>query len=113
GLQWIDDESNTNTRFARNFIRHEVMPVIQQRWPEAARLMTRSAQHCAETEELLTEGSVRDLAGVQGATPDTLAAAGVLTLSPARQRELLRYRLQSLKLPRPNIHKRGQIQQEA
>jgi tRNA(Ile)-lysidine synthase len=111
-LQWINDESNTNTRFARNFIRHEVMPVIQQRWPEAARLMSRSAQHCAETQELLTEVSVRDLAAVQGETADTLSAIKVSSLSPARQRQLLRYWLQSLKLPLPNIHKIHQIQQE-
>ena len=32
-LRWIEDESNTDTAFTRNFLRHEVLPVIEQRFP--------------------------------------------------------------------------------
>lgn len=54
-LNWIDDDSNHNTRFSRNFFRQEIMPLLKQRWPSAAETITRSAKHCAETERLLEE----------------------------------------------------------
>lgn len=33
-LRWIEDESNNNLDFDRNFLRHEVLPLIEQRWPQ-------------------------------------------------------------------------------
>ena len=33
GLTWIEDPSNADTRFDRNFIRREVMPLLRTRWP--------------------------------------------------------------------------------
>lgn len=54
-LKWIDDDSNHNTHFSRNFFRQEIMPLLKQRWPSAAETITRSAKHCAETENLLEE----------------------------------------------------------
>ena len=54
-LSWIDDDSNHNTRFSRNFFRQEIMPLLKQRWPSAAETIVRSAKHCAETEKLLEE----------------------------------------------------------
>ena len=52
-LQWIDDDSNQNTRFSRNFIRQDILPLLKQRWPSAVETIARSARHCAETEALL------------------------------------------------------------
>lgn len=54
-LQWIDDDSNENTRFTRNFMRQEILPILKQRWPNVTDVIARSARHCAETEKLLEE----------------------------------------------------------
>jgi tRNA(Ile)-lysidine synthase len=51
-LQWIDDPSNSDTRFDRNYLRHVVMPLITERWPSGARTLSRSAALCAETVEV-------------------------------------------------------------
>ena len=32
-LEWIEDESNNDSRFDRNFLRLQVIPLLQQRWP--------------------------------------------------------------------------------
>ena len=53
GLQWIVDDSNTDTRFDRNFLRHDVLPTLLGRWPGAARAVARSASHMAEARGLL------------------------------------------------------------
>ncbi|OED41823.1 tRNA lysidine(34) synthetase TilS [Endozoicomonas sp. (ex Bugula neritina AB1)] len=36
-LDWIEDDSNNNERFSRNFLRQRIIPELEQRWPGAAR----------------------------------------------------------------------------
>ncbi|NLS13170.1 tRNA lysidine(34) synthetase TilS [Vibrio sp. SM6] len=52
-LAWVEDESNDDIRFERNYLRHEVIPPLRQRWPNIAQAVTRSAELCAEQEQLL------------------------------------------------------------
>ncbi|WP_268647783.1 tRNA lysidine(34) synthetase TilS, partial [Escherichia coli] len=54
-LSWIDDDSNQDTRFDRNFLRLQVLPQLNQRWPHFASAVARSASLCAEQEQLLDE----------------------------------------------------------
>ncbi|CDU08731.1 tRNA(Ile)-lysidine synthetase [Vibrio coralliirubri] len=55
GLTWVEDESNQDVRFDRNFIRHQVTPVLTERWSSFRESVSRSAQLCAEQELLLDE----------------------------------------------------------
>ncbi|MFA0195966.1 tRNA lysidine(34) synthetase TilS [Vibrio artabrorum] len=55
GLTWVEDESNQDLRFDRNFIRHQVAPALIERWPSFRASVSRSAQLCAEQELLLDE----------------------------------------------------------
>ncbi|MEZ9316813.1 tRNA lysidine(34) synthetase TilS [Vibrio lentus] len=54
-LTWVEDESNQDLRFDRNFIRHQVTPTLTERWPSFRESVSRSAQLCAEQELLLDE----------------------------------------------------------
>ncbi|MEZ8820465.1 tRNA lysidine(34) synthetase TilS [Vibrio sp. 10N.222.54.A1] len=54
-LTWVEDESNQDVRFDRNFIRHQVTPTLTVRWPSFRESVSRSAQLCAEQELLLDE----------------------------------------------------------
>jgi len=54
-LNWIEDESNLNLIFDRNYIRQEIMPLIKQRWPQALNTIGRSAENCAEAQQFITE----------------------------------------------------------
>ena len=45
GLKWIEDSSNQDPRFARNYLRHEVLPMITARWPSAHKTISRSIDH--------------------------------------------------------------------
>lgn len=54
-LQWIEDESNQNTEFDRNFIRHKISPLLLERWPAIANSASRTAQLCQEQQRLLDE----------------------------------------------------------
>jgi len=91
-LQWIDDPSNVETRWNRNYIRHELWPDIIKRWPSAAQTISRSAEHCAETSELLDDLAEQDLALLEvDKTSTSLPIKMLLTLSPARYRNALRH----------------------
>ena len=54
-LDWVEDESNSDERYDRNFLRHQVTPLLNTRWPGIRKAVTRSAALCAEQEALLQE----------------------------------------------------------
>ncbi|MDH1591351.1 tRNA lysidine(34) synthetase TilS, partial [Pseudomonas sichuanensis] len=97
GLVWVDDPSNTDTTFARNYLRGEVLPLLRQRWPQAEANLARSAEHLGEALGLLDELAAADLATACGNAPlpwlglDSLDLATLAALSPARQRNALQY----------------------
>jgi tRNA(Ile)-lysidine synthase len=90
GLQWIDDESNNNTQLTRNFIRHEILPLLQSRWSTVSSTLSRSAEHCAEAQALLEEFGIELCEKVEGSVPGTLAVVKLLELSAEQQRLVLR-----------------------
>lgn len=87
-LQWIEDPANDQLHFDRNFLRHKVMPVLAERWPETVQSMQLSASVLAEQAELLDQLAGQDFAACDGAG-DSLALTGWLTLSAARRRNLI------------------------
>lgn len=102
GLAWVEDESNFDTGFDRNYLRREIMPALARRWPAVNRVLGRSAAHFAESSALLDELAALDLAGAEGERPGSLSVAALLALSPARCHNLLRYWLRGLGLPLPD-----------
>lgn len=85
-LSWIDDPSNQALRFDRNFLRHRVMPVLQARWPQAVKSISRTAKHCAQSLQL-EQNYARTLLGNAAEPLDLVAAA---KLEQAEQRLVLR-----------------------
>lgn len=47
-ISWLDDPSNQDTSLNRNYLRHQVLPLLQQRWPAARQMIARSADHLRE-----------------------------------------------------------------
>jgi tRNA(Ile)-lysidine synthase len=88
-LSWIDDDSNQDPRFDRNFLRLQVLPLLNQRWPHFASAVARSASLCAEQEQLLDELLAEQLQALLAADK-SLAIDGLLGCSPARRFALLR-----------------------
>lgn len=54
-LIWVEDDSNTDTRFDRNFLRQQVLPAIQQRWPGFTGAVSRSARLIGEQQTLIEQ----------------------------------------------------------
>lgn len=103
GLTWIDDQSNFDTGFDRNYLRHEIMPRLRARWPAAARTLARSASHAAQAARLLDALADIDFHTVaHTAACDALSVTALRALDETRQRNVLRYWLHRLSLPLPN-----------
>ncbi|SFB08909.1 tRNA(Ile)-lysidine synthase [Pseudomonas sp. NFIX10] len=113
GLSWIDDPSNDDHRYARNYLRQRVFPVLVEHWPQASATLARSAAHMGEAQGLLDDLARIDLA--QAATPDafdwlglqSLVLAPLRALSPARQRNALSHWLAPLTLLPDSDHWAG------
>lgn len=87
-LQWIEDDTNADTRIDRNFLRHEIIPPLVRRWPAFLQTASRSAELCGEQQALLAELVDEKLAPLQ--TGACLSLKGWQQQSPPLQRALLR-----------------------
>ncbi len=62
-ISYIEDESNADIRFNRNYIRHELLPVLRQRWPALQETLLRTVSHCQEAEKSAGVSPLRSLSG--------------------------------------------------
>lgn len=92
GLQWVEDDSNLDVHYLRNFLRRDVLPRIEARLPAYRAALSRAANQMAEAAQLLDA-----LAQLDSAGPGACGGMARLPLSlferltPARARNLLRY----------------------
>jgi len=110
-LDWVEDDSNQDCRYDRNYLRHQVIPVIEQRWPSSSRTLSRAARNMAEADYLLQELAAQDLKQVM-LTGSRLNLLSLAELSPARQRNLLRHWLKQQGVLMPGEQVLKQIQQQ-
>jgi tRNA(Ile)-lysidine synthase len=101
GLCWIDDPSNDDTRLRRNFLRHEILPRLRQRWPEAEVAIAHSARWARDAADFVEQQAVLALARLQGLDPATLNWSCWLALPAALRDPVLRMWLRSLQLDEP------------
>ena len=106
-LIWIEDPSNTDQRYDRNFLRHSVVPVLQQRWPSINQTLSNVSLLQAEASELMSDLAVIDASGMIDA--DTLNISRLQQLSLARQKNSIRYWLQQLNLDVPTAKRLHEI----
>ena len=88
-LKWVEDESNQDIYFQRNYLRHEVLPVIARRFPAYRATLARAAQHLADAARMLDDMAAADGAGWIEA--GALAVDAFRRLPATRARNLLRY----------------------
>jgi tRNA(Ile)-lysidine synthase len=86
GVGFVDDPSNTDTRFTRNRIRAELLPAWERSFPAFRAMFARSARHAAQAQALLNELAHDDLA--RTGTPPLIKV--LRSLSRERQANALR-----------------------
>jgi len=96
-LFWIEDESNDDTAFTRNYLRHDVLPLIESRFPAYRQTLARAAQHFSEADTLLDDLAALD--AVHAVHAEKLNLTALAQFSPARAKNLMRAYLQSQGVP--------------
>lgn len=100
GLQWVEDESNADDTYPRNFLRHRILPLLEQRFPAYRKTLLRSAQHFAEAAELLDELAQQD--AELAIVGNRLDIKKLRVLGDIRGKNLLRYFLAAQGTPIPD-----------
>lgn len=102
GLEWIEDPSNADDRFDRNFLRLNVMPLLKERWPAAVQTLGRSAQRSAAASQTLLGLAQQDLDTVTIEGTSELSLKGLKQLPRERAFTVLRLfvRQRGLRMPR-------------
>lgn len=111
-LEWIEDESNHNCRFDRNFLRHEILPKLTARWPRVLRSVGRAGALCLETATAIQVLAKEDFQRVLGKSKDTLSVPLLLTLEPSRRRAVIRLWMQTLGSLPPSRDHMDRIEKE-
>jgi tRNA(Ile)-lysidine synthase len=102
-LQWIEDESNADSYYLRNFLRRDVFPRIAERVPAYRTTLARAAVHLGEAAGLLDDLAKID---AHSAILDGALTVSVLRRLPdARARNLLRYFLASKGITMPDAER--------
>ncbi|WP_127169041.1 tRNA lysidine(34) synthetase TilS [Xanthomonas sp. BRIP62415] len=111
GLRWIEDPSNADARHDRNFLRTQLMPVLQQRWPQAAEALARSARLSADASDLLLQEDSAQLPGLL--TTTGALDLRILRAQPAARRpRLLRAWVAAAQAPPLPAHGVAALEQE-
>lgn len=104
-LCWIDDISNQNINFDRNYLRHYILPVLKKRWPSVLATMTRFSAHCYTQNRLLTILTEKDFNSCQKTAyqQDCLDIPAIVAFNDvARQKNVLRFFIKKKQFIMPN-----------
>lgn len=113
GLAWIEDPSNLDPAYDRNFIRHQVMPLLAQRWPSAPATLSRSARHCAEAQASLATLAHDLYRSALNPERDTLRVDRLLACTDADRRLVLREWLKAGGFRMPSARVLAEVLREA
>jgi tRNA(Ile)-lysidine synthase len=100
-LTWVDDESNQNSAFSRNYLRHQIMPLLREKWPNVGASLARSASHCQQAKQNLEALAEIDYVELNKQR-DQLLLQPLLILSPERLANVLRVWLKNNQVRYPS-----------
>ncbi|MDO9049935.1 MAG: tRNA lysidine(34) synthetase TilS [Methylotenera sp.] len=109
-IEWCEDESNDNTQYERNFVRHNVMPVLETHFPSAKSVIARTASHLAEANSLLDTLATLDARELL--LNNSLCLQGLSQLDIPRAKNVLRWWFAQNQLAMPNAEHLTEIIQQ-
>lgn len=102
-LQWIEDPSNQDVRFERNYLRQQVIPLLKQRWPGIETTVSRSAGHCAQAQTLLSADAREKMFALYDSQCQCLSVPGLLEQNDITQQWIVREWLNHLNVRMPSL----------
>lgn len=110
-LAWIEDESNADVHFSRNFVRQQVLPLLQTKWPGIRKNLVRTSELCQHAHANLNELAKIDCPDL-GVVSTELEIKPLMHLSETRLSNVLRCWLQKNAVRPPNHETLNRLQHE-
>ncbi|MEN6629017.1 MAG: tRNA lysidine(34) synthetase TilS, partial [Sulfuricella sp.] len=109
-LEWVEDESNMDIAFDRNYLRHQVMPLLERRFPGYRQTFARTSRNLADSVELMDDLAQLDCAAA--AAGGRLRVDALVSLTMPRGRNLLRFWLPTQDVPTPSAGRLENMMQQ-
>lgn len=100
-LKWVEDESNNQLDYSRNYLRHQIIPLILNQWPGAMSSIARAADHCQQARRNLDSLAQQDLKELTTAE-NNLNLLPLISLNEDRIINILRLWLRARKVKLPS-----------
>ena len=101
-LEWVNDHSNNNLSFDRNYIRKSIVPIIKQRWDSVEESVYRLSSIAEENHEILNELAIEDLSEAQ--EYDSIDLKIFSYHSIPRIKNILRFLISKNNMKMPSMH---------
>ncbi len=114
-LRWIDDDSNGDESLDRNYLRHQVMPLLEARWPGFSQRWSQSARLCRSQDQLSEALALEDLEQLDGYRDRagvSLSLPAMQALPLARRQLLLRAWCDQQGVAMPSLAQLQQVEQQ-
>lgn len=89
-LNWVDDPSNQQSHYSRNYLRNNIIPKIESKWPEFSRAFKQLSEVAKEQTLLMDEVAAQDIKDIEQANSSLIIKSFNL-LSKVRRKNLLHY----------------------
>ena len=101
-LRWIEDDSNIDTNFRRNFLRLEIMPKLETVYTNLVKMLARSAKHQSESLQLMQDLALIDIKNHTLINNNRLNVSRLIKLEAHRIKNIIKYHLSMLGLLAPS-----------
>lgn len=104
-LSWIEDESNEDTSYSRNYLRQQIMPLLQRKWPGVVGNIARTALHCQQAKRNLDMLATQDMTlqeNLEKLTSNSLLITPLKALGRDRIANVLRVWLKNNQIQLPS-----------
>ena len=89
-LQYVTDESNSDEHYDRNFLRHQIIPLLQERFPGFLDMIGYSTGYISEAEQMVSQIAESDLENCRY-SDNSVMISELMKLSEVRGKNVLRY----------------------
>lgn len=111
-LQWVEDPSNQQNTYDRNYLRNVIIPLLKQRWESCDKTVARSARHCAEAQIVVSAVADELFYPVFNKVNKTLCVSQLRAHKNPRQQLIIRHWFQNLGLKMPSLAFVERVQSE-
>lgn len=102
-LKWVEDPSNQDVAYDRNYLRQQILPLVEQRWQGVHQAVLRSAKHCADAQQLLSTKAKLDMLALYDKNSQSLDISALLLNDSLQQQWLVREWMNHLNLRMPSM----------